>query len=349
MRRLLGLLLALPLAVVLAVGSFAQPEEKPMKTTPAYSKSAYDITPLDANRVEALATKLTPEDRQVVLAKGTERPFCGNLLDNKKDGVYVCKLCGLPLFRSDAKFQSGTGWPSFFQPYDSEHVRTISDRSHGMERVEILCARCPAHLGHVFDDGPEPTGLRFCVNSASLDFIEQKADGALDLPPASRPIRTETAYFGGGCFWGVEDRFQQVAGVVDAASGYQGGKIDNPTYREVCNGDSGHAEVVRVVFDPARVSYRDLLAWFFKFHDPTQLNRQGPDFGEQYRSAIFTADDKHLELARAFIAEQQATERFKSRKIVTEVRPADRFYLAEDYHQDYHLKNGGSCPLPANP
>jgi len=350
MHRILSFLLAVPLVVVGGLWAMAsQPQEKPVKQGPNYSKSAYDITPLSPDRVEALAARLSPEDKDVILAKGTERPFCGNLLDNKKDGVYVCKLCGLPLFRSDAKFNSGTGWPSFFQPYDSDHVRNVRDTSHGMERVEILCARCPAHLGHVFDDGPKPSGLRYCVNSASLEFIEAKPDGTLDLPEASRPVRAEVAYFAGGCFWGVEDRFQQVPGVIDAASGYQGGRMANPTYKQVCAGDSGHAESVRVIFDPARVSYRELLAWFFKFHDPTQLNRQGPDYGEQYRSAIFAADDKQLEQARAFVAEQQATERFKSRKIVTQVQKADPFYLAEEYHQDYHAKHGGSCPLPTEP
>jgi peptide-methionine (R)-S-oxide reductase len=138
----------------------------------ATSKSGYDLSRLSAERIDALAAGFTPEERHVILHQGTERPFCGLLLDNKKAGTYVCRLCGLPLFASNAKFNSGTGWPSFFQPFDSEHVKNIEDRSHGMTRVEIRCARCDAHLGHVFDDGPRPTGLRYCLNSVSMEFVE---------------------------------------------------------------------------------------------------------------------------------------------------------------------------------
>ena len=138
------------------------------------SRSGYDVTPLSPDRVEALASDFTPEERHVILHQGTERPFCGLFLDNKQPGVYACRLCGLPLFKSDAKFESGTGWPSFLSPFDREHVLEISDRSHGMTRVEIRCRRCDAHLGHVFDDGPEPTGQRYCLNSVSLQFV---ADG----------------------------------------------------------------------------------------------------------------------------------------------------------------------------
>lgn len=314
-------------------------------TMTKYSPAGYDITPLTPVRIDQLAKKLSPEDADVILARGTERAFCGNLLDNKKQGVYVCKLCELPLFSSDAKFDSGTGWPSFFQPFAKGHVATVSDRSHGMIRDEILCARCTAHLGHVFSDGPKPTGLRFCLNSASLTFYEN----GQELPEASRPIEMQTAYFAGGCFWGVEDRFQQLPGVVDAVSGYMGGTLKNPTYRDVCNHGTGHAEVVRVAFDPKKITYTQLLEKFFKLHDPTQLNRQGPDVGDQYRSAIFTVGDDQAKQAAEFIAAQQKTDRYRSRKIVTQVqsdKQAGMFYAAEEYHQDYHLKNGGHCALP---
>jgi peptide methionine sulfoxide reductase msrA/msrB len=312
---------------------------------PAYSKSAYDITPLSQARIDELAKQLSPADAEVILAKGTERPFCGTLLDNKKEGTYVCKLCGLPLFSSDSKFNSGTGWPSFFKPYDDDHVAEIVDKSHGMGRTEILCTRCSAHLGHVFDDGPRPTGLRFCLNSASLEFVEK----GTEFPPESRPVKTETAYFAGGCFWGVEDRFQQTSGVITAVSGYQGGKTEKPTYKQICTGTTDHAETVKVVFDPARITYRQLLERFFKYHNPTTMNRQGPDIGTQYRSAIFTADEAQQKAAAAYITELQGTEKFKGRTIVTQVVPvakAGPFYEAEDYHQDYHAKHGGSCALP---
>jgi peptide-methionine (R)-S-oxide reductase len=137
------------------------------------SRSGYDLTPLTDERIEALAASFSAEERHVILHQGTERPFCGLLLDNKKPGTYVCRLCGLPLFASSSKFHSGTGWPSFFQPYDPDHVRNIEDSSHGMRRVEIRCARCDAHLGHVFDDGPPPTHLRYCLNSVSLQFVDE--------------------------------------------------------------------------------------------------------------------------------------------------------------------------------
>lgn len=352
MRTLpLLLVLALGLATAIALAVTRQPEKPvaipptPKDTIVKYSKSNHDITPLAQARIDELAKGLTKEEAEVILAKGTERAFCGNLVDNKMDGTYVCRLCDLPLFASGAKFDSGTGWPSFFQPTDKDHIREIRDVSHGMVRVEILCARCGGHLGHVFEDGPRPTGLRYCLNSVSLTFHEKgKA-----MPASAQPVKTQAAYFGGGCFWGVEDRFQQLPGVLSAESGYMGGSIANPTYKQVCNGDTGHAEVVKIVFDPARITYPQLLAWFFKFHDPSQVNRQGPDVGTQYRSAIFTADAAQLDAAKAFIESQKATSRFQTRGIATQVAPVaqvGQFWPAEDYHQDYHLKHGGSCPLP---
>ncbi|MEW5892561.1 MAG: peptide-methionine (R)-S-oxide reductase MsrB [Pseudomonadota bacterium] len=141
-------------------------------TPPSRSASGYDLTPLTAAEKEKLAAGLNAEERRVILHQGTERPFCGGLLKEKRPGVFACRLCGLPLFRSDTKFESGTGWPSFYAPFDPGHIRSVRDTSHGMIRTEIRCARCDGHLGHVFDDGPPPTGLRYCLNSVSLKFIE---------------------------------------------------------------------------------------------------------------------------------------------------------------------------------
>jgi methionine-R-sulfoxide reductase len=144
--------------------------------------------PVDSERVvktdDEWRAQLSPEQYLIARGKGTERAFCGTLLDNKRDGVYSCVCCGLPLFASDSKFNSGTGWPSFFQPVAEENVTTEQDRSYGMVRSEILCARCDAHLGHVFDDGPAPTRLRFCVNSESLVFTDQKDLATLADPAA---------------------------------------------------------------------------------------------------------------------------------------------------------------------
>jgi peptide-methionine (R)-S-oxide reductase len=143
--------------------------------TTAASRSGYDIEPLSPARREELAHGLSAEERQVILQHGTERPFCGTLLNNKASGIYACRLCGLPLFRSDEKFESGTGWPSFTTPFDPDHVREIEDRTRGMVRVEVRCARCDGHLGHVFPDGPPPAGLRYCLNSVSMRFFEDEA------------------------------------------------------------------------------------------------------------------------------------------------------------------------------
>lgn len=323
----------------------AKDKDAPTMNQTVYSSAGFDVTPLPQARIDELAKSLSKDEADVILAKGTERAFCGNLVDNKKDGLYACRLCGLPLFASDAKFNSGTGWPSFFRPYAKGHVKEVEDRSYGMVRTEILCQRCGGHLGHVFDDGPAPTGLRFCLNSVSLKFYEKGEK----LPPETQPPQLSVAYVAGGCFWGVEDLFQQTPGVVEAVSGYMGGKPDKPTYKMVCYEDTGHAETVKVVFDPKRITYKQVLEKFFKFHDPTQVNRQGPDVGDQYRSAIFPADDAQLAEARAFIAEQATAPRFKGRTIATQVIAASAtngFHEAEEYHQDYHARHGGHCALP---
>jgi peptide methionine sulfoxide reductase msrA/msrB len=306
---------------------------------PMYSKSGYDVTPLAPEKVKALAAKLDPEAYRVTQKAGTEAPFCGTLLDNHKEGIYTCVVCGLPLFTSRNKFNSGTGWPSFDREFDPAHVARHTDQSVGMTRTEINCARCGAHLGHVFDDGPKPTGERHCLNSASLKFVEN----GQPLPPESQPLKTETAYFAGGCFWGVQHYFTRGPGVIEAVSGYAQGHVENVTYKQVCGGETGHAETVKVVFDPKRITYRRLLEAFFVMHDPTQLNRQGPDWGEQYRSGIWTTSDEQKREAEAFVREQESTKRFGARKVVTQVEPLRKFWPAEEYHQEYLAKNGAVC------
>jgi peptide methionine sulfoxide reductase msrA/msrB len=316
--------------------------------------------------------QLTEDQYRITRRSDTERPFCGTLLDNKREGVYACICCSLPLFSSAAKFNSGTGWPSFFQPIAKENVAEKRDDTHGMVRTEINCARCRSHLGHVFDDGPKPTGQRHCLNSASLKFYGQDqerppesrpqappgatagaAPGAGQAPPArslqSRPAEskaaasTETAYFAGGCFWGLEHYFQEGPGVIEAVSGYMQGEVERPTYKQVCADTTGHAETVKVVFDPQRITYRRLLEAFFVMHDATQLNRQGPDFGKQYRSGIWFVNEDQERQAEAYIKELQATGPYQGRKIVTQLEPARTFWPAEEYHQDYVEKTGQSC------
>lgn len=152
---------------------------------PQLSTSGYDLGPISTTERDRLAKNLTAEERRILLEHGTERAFCGTLLHNKEGGFYACRLCGLPLFRSGAKFESGTGWPSFFEPFDPEHITNLRDDTFGMRRTEIRCRRCDGHLGHVFPDGPPPTGQRYCLNSAAMVFFPQGQEPAKKAPTGS--------------------------------------------------------------------------------------------------------------------------------------------------------------------
>jgi len=266
---------------------------------------------------------LTPEEEYVILRKGTERPYSGKYTDHHDPGMYICKRCDSPLYRSEDKFDSFCGWPSFDDEIEGAVKRVPDADGH---RTEILCANCGGHLGHVFiGEGFTPKNTRYCVNSISMKFLPKKTDQ-----------KTERAIFASGCFWGTEYHLSKLEGVISTTVGYIGGYKENPTYKEVCSGTTGHAEATEVIYDPDKVSYEKLARLFFETHDPTQLNRQGPDIGHQYRSAIFYLNENQKEVAEKLVELLKN----KDYNVVTEVTPATNFWKAEDYHQDYYDQNG---------
>ena len=272
---------------------------------------------------ESNYNKLTDKEKWVILKKGTEAPFTGKYDDHYKKGIYTCRQCGAKLYESSSKFKSSCGWPSFDDEIEGA-VKHLPD-ADGM-RTEIVCANCEGHLGHVFlGEKYTAKNTRHCVNSISMEFV-----------PAENKTNLQTAIFASGCFWGVEYYFSKFDGVVSAAAGYTGGKVKNPTYEQVCTGKTGHAEAVRVVFDPSKTTYLDLAKLYFETHDFTQLNRQGPDIGTQYRSEIFYTDDGQKQVAEKLIKQLKA----KGYDVKTALNKAGKFYEAEDYHQDYFQKKG---------
>ncbi len=267
---------------------------------------------------------LTPEEERIIVHKGTEAPFTGKYLNHHEAGTYSCKRCSAPLYRSSDKFDSHCGWPSFDDEIPGA-VKRVPDADG--RRTEIVCNTCQAHLGHVFlGEGLTEKNTRHCVNSISLNFISLEVKNQM-----------ERAIFAGGCFWGMEYFFQKAPGVISVTSGYIGGSIDHPTYQQVCRHETGHAEAIEVIYDQSLTTYEDLARLFFEIHDPTQINRQGPDIGHQYRSEIFYINNDQKLTAEKLIQILKA----KGYHIVTQVTPATAFWKAEEYHQDYYETKGG--------
>ena len=278
-------------------------------------------------------TLLTPEQFQITRLKGTERAHSSEMCSYFEPGKYACVCCGTLLFDGGEKFESGTGWPSFTQPIKENAVAYHKDISFGMVRIEVLCNSCDAHLGHVFPDGPKPSGLRYCMNAVSLRKVESS---------------DKKITFGGGCFWCTEAVFDLLQGVIKVESGYSGGKISNPTYREVCSGMTGHAEVIEVTYDPDQISFEDLLHIHLSTHNPTTLNKQGADTGTQYRSVVFYRNESEKNSAEKVISEMES---FFENPIVTEIAPFEQFYKAETEHQNYYKENRDAqyCQVVINP
>ncbi|HZL09314.1 MAG TPA: bifunctional methionine sulfoxide reductase B/A protein [Prolixibacteraceae bacterium] len=277
------------------------------------------------NRIQNIKfNPLTPEEAAVILDKGTELPFTGKYTDFSEKGTYVCKQCNAPLYRSSDKFKSDCGWPSF----DDEIPGAVKRIPDGM-RTEIVCANCGAHLGHVFaGEGFTAKNTRHCVNSISLIFV----------PAALHKAASDTAIFAGGCFWGVEYYMHKAPGVISTEVGYIGGHGSKPTYEEVCSHKTGYAEAVRIVFDPKKTNYENVTKLFFEIHDPTQVDRQGPDIGDQYRSAVFFLNMDQKKIADNLIEQLKV----KGLKVATRVVPATKFWKAEEYHQQYYIKENGT-------
>lgn len=300
-------------------------------------KFASNGNPVPDRRVEKTKEEwkalLTEEQFSITRLKGTERAFSSDLCSYFEPGRYSCVCCGTELFDSDTKFESGTGWPSFTQPIKENTVAYHKDSSFGMVRIEALCNTCDAHLGHVFQDGPMPSGLRYCMNAVSLKKTE---------------VNEKKVDLGGGCFWCTEAIFQRLKGVVKVESGYSGGKIANPTYREVCSGATGHAEMVEITYNPNEISFDDLLRIHLSTHNPTIMDQQGADMGSQYRSIIFYRTEDEKQVAMKVIDEVQQS---YSDIIVTQLEMFEHFYKAEDYHQDYYNNNpeGGYCQAVIDP
>ena len=315
------------------------------KTSDDVFKSGKDVKKNYDSKIKTLS----PMQFKVTQKDGTEPPFKNEYWDNKEEGIYVDVVSGEPLFSSKEKYKSGTGWPSFYKPLEEKNIVEKADFSLLGKRIEIRSKNADSHLGHVFTDGPKPSGLRYCMNSASLRFIPKdklKEEGYEQYQDLFAKTKKKTEYIivAGGGFWGMEDLIKKEAGVIETVVGYTGGNVPNANYQVVKTGTSGHAESVKITYDPSKTDLSKILLFFFKIHDPTTKNQQGNDIGTQYRSTIFAKNEDQKRIANEVIKKVEALKRFKD-PIVTTIEEESEFYTAEDYHQDYLTKNpkGYTC------
>jgi peptide methionine sulfoxide reductase msrA/msrB len=350
-KSIFNYLVILPLFVLNACGQATNKKNTTQKTiameniinkpeNPHYSNSETSKLVLS----DAEWKKVLPEDLyQVARHADTERAFTGKMWNSETKGTYYCAACGNKLFKSDQKFTSSCGWPSFFEQENKSSITFKEDNKYGMKRIEALCGRCDSHLGHLFDDGPEPTGKRYCMNAVSLDFVP---DGIV----SEGKENLETIVLAGGCYWCVEAVYENLQGVKSVESGFAGGTVENPSYEAVCAGRTGAAEVVEITYDKTVTNLDEIFQVFFTVHDPTTLNRQGADVGTQYRSAIFYKNEDQKKAAESIIAELTKSNVYDS-KIVTTLEPFKKFYKAQDYHQNYYEnnKNQPYCQMVIQP
>lgn len=227
---------------------------------------------------------LTPAEQEVIERKGTEHPFTGEYWNHFDTGLYLCRKCGTPLYRSERKFSSHCGWPGFDDGISGSVTETLD--ADGL-RTEITCSACGGHLGHIFrGEGFTPKDTRHCVNSLSLHFVP-----------------TRSAVFASGCFWGTQYHFDRAEGVLLTTAGFTGGTTENPSYRQVCTGLTGHVEAVEVLYDPEKTSFEQLAKLYFETHDPEQQDGQGPDIGSQYRSVLYYTNEHERACAETLLNE----------------------------------------------